>query len=158
MVIKVSTLLAHNTSVIDDLSPTLGGPFTTNSFPIINGGFPVTITGNDYPVTTGTTGQVLTTNGAGSLSWQTPASGSITLTGDVTGSGVSPIATTISASGVILGTYGSASSVATFTVNSQGRLTSAGSAPISITPSAAGLGNVSNLLQVINLGGALSDK
>jgi hypothetical protein len=34
-----------------------------------------TLGGNAYPTTTGTNGQVLTTNGAGTLSWQTPSSG-----------------------------------------------------------------------------------
>ena len=69
MTIKVSTLLAHNTTLVLDMSPTLGGPLNTNNFPIINGGNPVTITGNKYPITPGTAGQVLTTNGAGITSW-----------------------------------------------------------------------------------------
>ena len=69
MTIKVSTLLAHNTKVILDTSPTLGGPLNTSNFPIVNGGNPVTITGNKYPITPGTAGQVLTTNGAGITSW-----------------------------------------------------------------------------------------
>jgi hypothetical protein len=34
----------------------------------------VTITGNTLPTTTGTNGQVLTTNGSGTVTWQTPAS------------------------------------------------------------------------------------
>ena len=156
MVIKVSTLLAHNTDVVLDTAPSLGGPLNTNGFPIANSGSPVVISGNGYPITTGTAGQVLTTNGAGLLSWQSPASGSITLVGDVTGSGLSPVTTTISNTTVIPGPYGSSSSVATFVVNSQGRLTSASNAPISITPSQAGLGNVTNALQVINAGGSPS--
>ena len=156
MVIKVSTLLAHNTDLVLDSSPVLGGPLTTNNYPITNGGSPVTITGNNYPIVTGTAGQVLTTNGTGTLSWQNPTAGSVTLVGDVTGSGMSPVTTTLSNTSVIPNSYGSASTVGSFTVNSQGRLTSAGIIPISITPSAAGLGNVANLLQVINLGGAPS--
>ena len=44
MVIKVSTLLAHNTDVILDTTPSLGGALNTNNFPIVNGGNPVTIT------------------------------------------------------------------------------------------------------------------
>jgi hypothetical protein len=156
MVIKVSTLLAHNTSVVDDFSPSLGGPLNTNNFPIANSGNPVTITGNDYPLTTGLSGQVLTTNGTGTLSWQSPSAGPITLIGDVTGSGMSPVTTTIAPTGVVAGSYGSASSVATYAVNSKGQLTAAGNAPISITPTQAGLGNVTNALQVINAGGAPS--
>lgn len=65
MAIKVSTLLAHNTDVVLDTSPSLGGPLNTNGFPIANSGSPVVISGNGYPITTGTAGQVLTTNGAG---------------------------------------------------------------------------------------------
>ena len=156
MAIKVSTLLAYNTLVVDDPSPHLGGPLNTNNFPIANGGNPVIITGNSYPITTGTNGQVLTTNGAGLLSWQNPATGSITLIGDVTGSGNSPVTTTISNTTVTAGTYGSANNVSVFTVNSQGRLTAASNTPISITPAQAGLGFVSNALQVINVGGAPS--
>lgn len=133
MAIKVSTLLGHNTILSLDLAPSLGGPLTTNNYPIENSGNPVSITGNQYPITTGTAGQVLTTNGAGVLSWQN--------------AGLSP-------TGVIPGIYGSTSSVGIFTVNSTGQLTNAVNAPISITPAQAGLGNVTNQLQVINAGPA----
>lgn len=156
MAIKVSTLLGHNTVVQDDATPVLGGDLNTNGFEIANGASPVTISGNDYPTNTGTAGQVLTTDGFGNLSWQSAASGSITLVGDVTGSGFSPVSTTISNTTVIPGPYGSASTVGVFTVNSQGRLTAASNAPISITPAQAGLGNVTNSLQVINAGGSPS--
>jgi hypothetical protein len=135
MAIKVSTLLAHNTDLILDTTPSLGGPLNTNNFPIANGSNPVTISGNQYPTTTGSPGQVLTTNGAGVLSWQNSS---------------------LSPTGVIPGTYGSASSVGIFTVNATGQLTNAVNAPISITPAQAGLGNVTNQLQVINAGGAPS--
>lgn len=158
MAIKVSTLLAHNTVLVDDLSPTLGGNLDTNNFAITNGPNPVVVSGNSYPITTGTSGQVLTTNGAGTLYWSTVSGGggTITLTGDVTGSGTSSITTTLANTGVTAGTYGSSSAVGVFTVNSKGLITSALTSPISITPSQAGLGNVTNQLQVINAGGAPS--
>jgi hypothetical protein len=156
MAIKVSTLLAHNTDLILDLSPQLGADLDTAGYEIANGVNPVTISGNDYPVTTGVSGQVLTTDGFGNLFWQSGVSGSVTLIGDVSGSGFSPVTTTLNNTTVIPGPYGSASTVGTFTVNSQGRLTAATNAPISITPAAAGLGNVTNSLQVINAGGAPS--
>lgn len=156
MVIKVSTLLEHNTAVVDDPSPSLGGSLNTANYPIVNGGNPVTITGNEYPTNTGTSGQVLTTDGFGNLSWQSPPGGATTLTGDVTGSGTGTIVTTLAPTGVVANTYGSSSVVGVFTVNTKGQLTSATNAPISITPSAAGLGNVTNSLQVINAGGAPS--
>ena len=156
MAIKVSTLLAHNTELSLDLSPTLGGNLFTNNFYIANGLNPVVISGNGYPTITGTSGQVLTTDGAGLTSWQSPASGSITLIGPVTGTGLSPVTTTITPTGVTIGTYGSASTVGVFTVNAAGQLTGASNAPISITPAQAGLGNVTNQLQVINAGGSPS--
>ena len=171
MVIKVSELLAHNTLVVDDLSPTLGGNLDTAGYEISNpsGPGPVTISGNDYPFTTGSPGQVLTTDGFGTLSWQSNGTGTVTSVGltssgssiSITGS-ASPITTAgtfnidLPLSGVTLGPYGSSSSVATFTVNNKGIITTAASASISITPSQAGLGNVTNSLQVINNGGAPS--
>jgi hypothetical protein len=60
----------------------------------------------------------------------------ITLTGDVTGSGAGSFAATLSSTGVSAAAYGSASSVATFTVDSKGRLTAAGSTSIAIAASA----------------------
>jgi len=242
MAIKVSTLLAHNTLVQDDLFPKLGGDLDTNDFEITNGGNPVTITGNDYPITPGSPGQVLTTDGLGTLSWTTngvgtvtsvgvssigtysgaitigsspvTSSGTITITpnvftsvlpgivpasgggtanflradgtwatppgggggsGTVTSVGLTSSASTITVSGipnpitaagtfnidlplsgVTANTYGSASTVGVFAVNSRGIVTSASNAPISITPAQAGLGNVTNSLQVINNGGSPS--
>ena len=156
MSIKVSTLLTSNTLLIRDTSPVLGGNLFTNNFIIANGANPVTISVNKYPTTTGVNGQVLTTNGAGILSWQNGGSATITLVGDVTGTGASPVTTTISPTGVIAGTYGSNSTVGVFTVNTKGQVTNAVNAPIGITPSQAGLGNVTNQLQVINAGGAPS--
>lgn len=156
MAIKVSALLEHNTVVEYDLTPKLGGVLETNGFSIVNGSNPVQISVNQYPVGFGMPGQVMTTNGIGILSFQDPTSGPVTLVGDVTGSGNSPVTTTITPTGVIAGTYGSTSTVGVFTTNAKGQLTNAVNAPIAITPSQAGLGNVTNSLQVINAGGAPS--
>ena len=136
MAIKVSTLLGHNTELVLDSTPSLGGSLNTNNFPILNGGDSVNITGNNYPITTGLPGQFLSTDGAGTLTWESVG-------------GITP-------TGVIPGTYGSTSSVGIFTVNATGQLTYAVNAPITITPAHAGLGNVTNQLQVINDGGAPS--
>ena len=60
--------------------------------------------------------------------------GTITLAGDVSGSGTSTIVVTLNGNGVTAGTYNSATQINPFTVDSTGRLTSVESA-IDLTPS-----------------------
>lgn len=64
--------------------------------------------------------------------------GSLTLTGDITGSGTSPITTTLASSGAAAGTYGDGSNIPVVTVDVKGRVTS-----ISTTPAAGGGGGLS---------------
>lgn len=64
----------------------------------------------------------------------------ITLTGDVTGSGTGSFAATLATVNATTGSFGSASAVATFTVDGKGRMTAAGSAAISIGWSAISSG------------------
>ena len=68
----------------------------------------------------------------------------ISLSGDVTGSGSTAITTTLAASGVAAGSYGSSSAVATFNVDSKGRITSAANTSIAIDASAVTSGTFVN--------------
>jgi hypothetical protein len=156
MAIKVSDLLARNTVVQDDTSPVLGGNLNTNNFSIGNGGNPVTISGNAYPITAGTNGQAIVTDGFGTLSFSTFTNSPITLTGDVSGVGATNITTVLSNTGVTATTYGTSGSTGSFTVDAKGRITNASNIPISISATQAGLGSVVNALQVINVGGVPS--
>lgn len=64
------------------------------------------------------------------------ANQSITLSGDVTGTGTTAITTTLANTAVTLGSYGSATQVGTFTVDAKGRLTAAANVAIAIATSA----------------------
>ena len=67
----------------------------------------------------------------------------VTLSGDITGSGSTTIAGTLATVNSNVGSFGSASSVSTFTVNGKGLLTAAGSTPIAIASTAvSGLATV----------------
>ena len=87
----------------------------------------------------GTSGYVLQTQGASSNPLWSPASGGVSQVNTGTGLTGGPITSTgtisIANTGVTFGTYGSASSVPQFQVNSQGQLTSASSVSIAIAAS-----------------------
>lgn len=79
----------------------------------------------------GTSGYVLTSNGAGTApSWQVAAGGGITsLTGDITGSGTGAVATTLATVNSNVGSF----TYANFTVNAKGLITAASSGTIDAT-------------------------
>lgn len=97
-----------------------GSPITTNG----------TITvglGNITPTSVAATGTVTGSN----LSGVNTGNQTITLTGDVTGSGTGTFAATLSATGVSANTYGTATQVPQFTVDSKGRISNVINVPIS---------------------------
>jgi hypothetical protein len=77
----------------------------------------------------------LTVSSAATISGTNTGDQTITLTGDATGSGTGSFATTLATVNSNVGSYGSASSVATFTVNAKGLTTAAGSTAIQIAQS-----------------------
>jgi hypothetical protein len=81
-----------------------------------------------------------------------PGPQSITLTGDVTGTGTTSISTTLANSGVTSGTYGTTTMVPQFTVDSKGRVTSVTNVPIST----AGMGTVTTVSGTGNQGVTVS--
>ena len=66
----------------------------------------------------------------------------ITLSGDVTGSGATGIAVTLANSGVTSGTYGSATQVPVFTVDAKGRVTGVTNTAINLISALGGLSDV----------------
>jgi hypothetical protein len=99
----------------------------------------------------GTANQLLRVNtGATALEYFTPTyiSGNqtITLTGDVTGSGATGITTALATVNGDVGTFGSATQVAQFTVNGKGLITAAGN--VTITPAATSITGAAALTEV----------
>lgn len=176
------------TDIIQDLTPQLGGNLDVNGKSIVSTGNgniaivpsgtgniqltpssgKVTISSTNFPTGTGTTGQVLTTDGTGNASWTTISAGtmsSFNVAGDsgttqlienantLTISGGTGLSSVASATDVITvnldnttvtaGTY----TLASITVDAQGRITSAsnGSAGSGTVTSVSGTGSVSGL-------------
>lgn len=57
--------------------------------------------------------------------WAAPSAGALTLTGDVTGSGTGSVATTLATINTNTGSFGSSTSIPSFTVNGKGLITAA---------------------------------
>ena len=82
------------------------------------------------PVTAGSNGYVLSTNGSGVLSWAAPSSGvsNVTAGTGLSGGAISAAGTiSLASSGVAAGTYGGSNSIPQIVVDLYGRVTSAGS-------------------------------
>lgn len=138
MLIKGQLLTAHN------LNSAYLSKTNTNEQTVVG---PITFLDDivfDNPVVFNST---LTGNASTASAWATGRT--ISLTGDITGTSSAwtgsanlSFATTLKDSGVTAGSYGSASQVATFTVDAKGRLTVAGNTNISINASAISAGTL----------------
>jgi hypothetical protein len=156
---KTITINAGSGITVTGGSQTIGSnpTFTvsaTNSTAIWNAN---QLQGKGVSSTAPTSGQLLQYNGTNWIPW-TPnyltGNQTITLSGDVTGSGTTSIATTLANSGVTAGTYGSSTQVGQFTVDAKGRITSASNVNIAFPVTSVngqtgavslGLGNLNNV-------------
>jgi len=131
-----NTILANTSGYTEPPVPTTLSALLDSSFSSTQGAVIYRSSNSWTALSPGSAGQVLASGGSGSnLSWLT-----LTGTGTVqqinTGTGLTggPITTigtiSIASTGVSAGSYGSSSSIPTFTVNAQGQLTLAGMASI----------------------------
>jgi hypothetical protein len=80
-----------------------------------------------------TISSIKTKLGIATLSGSNTGDQTISLAGDLTGTGTGTITATLTNSGVAAGSYGNASSIPTFTVDTKGRLTAAGTVSVTST-------------------------
>jgi hypothetical protein len=97
-----------------------------------------------------TAATILTKLGITTLTGSNTGDQVISLTGDLTGTGTGTFSTTLANSGVTAGSYGSSSSIPTFTVDAKGRITAASS----VNLPAAGVSAVGSISGTSNVNGA----
>ena len=158
----VANAIAGNSTLIlpnDGTLATIGGAEDlTNK--TINGVTP-TAGIEGFTLAGGTSSKLLSVIDNATVSGINSGDQTITLTGDVTGSGTGSFSTTLSNSGVTAATYGSATSVPVFAVDAKGRVTSvtnttiSGASPIGseLTSAQIIVGNGSNLAAAVAMSG-----
>jgi putative lipoic acid-binding regulatory protein len=115
---------ANNIDYLGSLTGGSSGQFTIDSSGNITKINNIT---TSWPSTQGASSTILTNNGSGTLSWSTaPVTGITALTGDVTaGPGTGSQVATLATVNSNVGSFGSSTSIPTFTVNAKGLITAA---------------------------------
>ena len=126
----------------------------------INGLTP-TSAANGFTISGGAASKTLTVNNNATVSGNNTGDQTITLTGDLTGTGAGTFSTTLANSGVTAGSYGSATTVPTFTVDAKGRVTNVANTTITgVSPAGSAMasgkiivGDASNLASIVDMSG-----
>lgn len=116
---NVSWASVSGSGTVTSVAATGNNGITVSGSPITTSGTLTFGLGNITPTSVAATGTVTGSN----LSGTNTGDQTITLTGDVTGSGTGSFAATLSTTGVVANTYGSSTQVPVFTVDAKGRIT-----------------------------------
>jgi len=115
---------------VTNSSPSSGGTVTS-----VSGTSPISSTGGNTPAISIATASSTVTGALTSTDWNTfnnklSGNQTITLSGDVSGSGTTAITTTLATVNSTTGSFGSATTIPSFTVNSKGLITAASSTAV----------------------------
>lgn len=127
------TVTNVSVTTANGVSGTVTNPTTTPAISLSLGA--ITPSSVNSIVLSGTSTPTLSVTGTSSISGSNTGDQTITLTGDVTGSGTGSFATTLATVNSNVGSFGSASQVAIFTVNAKGLTTAASNTSIQIAES-----------------------
>jgi hypothetical protein len=124
---NVSWITSSGVGTVTSVAVTGNNGISVGGSPIINSGTIILGLGAITPTSIVSSGTIIGSN----LSGTNTGNQTITLTGDVTGSGTGTFPATLSTTGVVANTYGSATQVPQFTVDAKGRVTAVTNVTIS---------------------------
>lgn len=159
--LTVAAATSLNLPTAGTLSTLAGAEDLTNKS--VNGVRPSSL-GTGFNLVGGTISKTLTVGNDASIIGSNTGDQTITLSGDMTGSGTGAISATLANSGVVAGDFGSASAIPIITVDAKGRITSITTQTVSSTSPAGTaltdgkiwIGNVSNVAAAQSISGDIS--